>query len=233
MTKNIFNAIFAAALTMGAGATGRAQNTDLPAAIAPYFVQASAGALSPGDDGFIQRWLLLDPITNGLKTNTVFTDSYLREVFSASYFPGQTSLVVPHDGDRVKVGRGKLTWHALDSRLYNVKLFRFATSFGKPHYGVMFWAVTVIDSPRERNGVRLAVGSNGASMWWLNGREAVMLQGDRRMVKDDVVSEALTLKKGRNLLWGAVVNGPGMSDFCVRFVDAEGKAVNDITINVK
>ena len=30
--------------------------------------------------------------------------------------------------------------------------------------------------------IRLAVGSNSASMWWLNGKEAVMLSGDRRMV---------------------------------------------------
>ena len=52
-------------------------------------------------------------------------------------------------------------------------------------------------------GGRLSVGSNGASMWWLNGEEAVMLEGDRRMVRDDVVSKKLTLKKGRNILRGA------------------------------
>lgn len=46
----------------------------------------------------------------------------------------------------------------------------------------------MIDSPETLENVRLAVGSNGASMWWLNGEEAVMLEGDRRMVKDDKVS---------------------------------------------
>ena len=65
---------------------------------------------------------------------------------------------------------------------FNVKLFRFATSFKKPKYGVLFWAVTIIDCPEEMKDVRLSVGSNGASMWWLNGEEAVMLEGDRRMV---------------------------------------------------
>ena len=78
--------------------------------------------------------------------------------------------------------------------------------------------------------VRLAVGSNSGSMWWLNGEEAVILSGDRRMVKDDCTSKRLTLKKGRNILRGAVINGPGMSDFCVRFIDEKGQPVNNFTI---
>ncbi len=210
----------------------KAQKGSLPQAISPYFSKVSEDALCPNGDGFIQRWLLLDPISQPVKSNTVFTDSYLRKVFSAPYFPGQTTMV-PKDGTTVKMGKEKLRWHALDSQLYNVKLFRFATSFDKPKYGVMFWAVTVIDSPMEMEDLRMAVGSNGASMWWLNGEEAVMLEGDRRMVKDDVVSKKLTLKKGRNILWGAVLNGPGMSDFCVRFIDGQGHPVRNLSINVK
>lgn len=50
-------------------------------------------------------------------------------------------------------------------------------------------------------------------MWWLNGEEVVILSGDRRMVKDDCLSKRLTLKKGKNIIRGAVINGPGMSDF--------------------
>ena len=114
-----------------------------------------------------------------------------------------------------------------------MKLFRFATSYEKPKYGVLFFAVTIIDCPEEIKDVRLAVGSNGASMWWLNGEEAVMLEGDRRMVRDDVISRKLTLKKGRNILRGAVVNGPGMSDFCLRFIDAFGNPVRNFSIHVK
>ena len=79
----------------------------------------------------------------------------------------------------------------------------------------------------------MAVGSNGASMWWLNGEETVMLEGDRRMVKDDVVSKRMNLKKGRNILHGAVINGPGMSDFCVRFLDEHGNPIKNIKISVK
>jgi hypothetical protein len=68
-------------------------------------------------------------------------------------------------------------------------------------------------------------------MWWLNGEEAVILSGDRRRVMDDCASPRLTLKKGRNVIWGAVINGPGMSDFCCRFIDEAGKPVKNITLS--
>jgi hypothetical protein len=90
-----------------------------------------------------------------------------------------------------------------------------------------------VDSPREMTGVRLAAGSNGASMWWLNGEDAVDLFNDRRMVMDDVVSAPLTLKKGKNVLRVAVINGPGLSDFCVRFVDNNGAPVKDLTTSLE
>ena len=112
----------------------------------------------------------------------------------------------------------------------NVKLFRFAEKDGEQVYGVLFWAVTVIDCPEEIKDVRLAVGSNSASMWWLNGEETLLLSGDRRMVKDDAMSKRITLKKGRNVLRCAIINGPGMSDFCVRFLDEKGNPVKNYTI---
>ena len=81
--------------------------------------------------------------------------------------------------------------------------------------------------------IRMSVGSNSASMWWLNGEEAVILSGDRRMVKDDCLSRRLTLKKGKNIIRGAIINGPGMSDFCVRFLNENGTPDNNITISYK
>jgi hypothetical protein len=98
-------------------------------------------------------------------------------------------------------------------------------------YGVMFWAVTVLNSPQEMKNVSMAVGSNSASMWWLNGKETVFLSGDRRMVMDDVVATHLTLNKGKNIVRGVVINGPGMSDFCVRFLDEKGEPIKNLTIS--
>ncbi len=194
-----------------------------------YFVPASKSISNPDKDGFIQRWNLLEPIEVAVRSNTDFTDSYLRTAFGTQYFKNQLSIL-PKNGETVKVGDQKLKWHALDSELFNVKLFRFAYGLHKPIYGVLFWAVTVVNSPEEIQNVRMSVGSNSASMWWLNGEEALLLSGDRRMVMDDVVSPRLTLKKGKNIIRGVVINGPGMSDFCVRFLDEQGEPVKNIQI---
>ena len=206
--------------------------SDTTHSIAPYFTEATSTPKSPDAEGFLQRWLLLEPINKPNRSNTVFTDSYIRKAFDTLYFPTQFT-VVPNDGDKVTVGDQQLTWHALDATNFNVKLFRFAYGLNKKIYGVLFWAVTVVNSPREMKDVRLAVGSNSASMWWLNGKEAVMLSGDRRMVMDDCVSKRLTLKKGKNIIRGAVINGPGMSDFCVRFIDENGNPIKDLTMNIR
>jgi hypothetical protein len=52
-------------------------------------------------------------------------------------------------------------------------------------------------------------------------------------VMDDGVSKRLTLIKGTNFIHGAVINGPGMSDFCVRFIDEQGQPVKDIAVNLE
>jgi hypothetical protein len=202
---------------------------DTARSIAPYFTPATTSIKTPDSKGFIQRWLLLEPIIKPNRSNTVFTDSYIRTAFTTEYFPDQFT-VLPKDREKVKVGEQELTWHALESTNFNVKLFRFAYGLRKQIYGVLFWAVTVVNSPEEMKNVRMAVGSNSASMWWLNGKEAVILSGDRRMVMDDCISTRLTLNKGKNIIRGAVINGPGMSDFCVRFLDEKGEPIKNLTI---
>ena len=200
-----------------------------PVSLAPFFAPVDPAPKAPDADGFLQRWLLLEPIAKPNRTNTGFTGTYVRQALTTQYFPGQFGGV-PHDGQAVNTAAGPLRWHALDSSLFDVKLFNFAQSLGKPTYGVIFWAVTVVNSPRDIPNVRLAVGSNSASMWWVNGKEEAGLFGDRRMVVDDIVSQPLTLHKGRNIVRGAVINGPGLSDFCVRFLDPNDQPVRDITL---
>lgn len=212
------------------GKTNSIAKSDTTRSIAAYFTPATTKSKTPDAQGFIQRWSLLEPINKPNRSNTVFTDSYIRKVFDTLYFPNQFT-VLPKDSEKVTVGQQELTWHALDSKNYNVKLFRFAYGLNKQIYGVLFWAVTIINSPQEIKNVRMAVGSNSASMWWLNGKEAAILSGDRRMVMDDVVSTRLTLNKGKNIIRGAVINGPGMSDFCVRFLDEKGHPIKDLTIS--
>ncbi len=229
MLKKIITASLLAVALCLSGTRASAQEGST--ALENYFTASTREAMSPDGDGFIRRWLLLEPVSKPNRSNTVFTDSYIRENLSTDKFPGGKFGTVPKNGSKVKVDGKKLTWHAFDSKLFNIKLFRFASNLKTDVYGVIFWAVTVIDCPEDMEGVRMAVGSNSASQWWLNGEEAVLLSGDRRMVMDDCVSKRLTLKKGRNIVCGAVINGPGMSDFCLRFIDSDGKPVTNIKIS--
>jgi hypothetical protein len=180
---------------------------------------------APNADGFIQRWLLLEPIgANGL------TDSAVQALVKKEHFPDQFT-VIPRDGDKVSVGGTELTWHAVDTVNYNVNLFHFARAQGKKTSDVLFWAVTVINCPREMRDVRLSIGSNAASVWWVNGKEVIGIYGDRQTVIDDGVSKRLTLNKGRNVIRAAIVNGGGATDFCARLLDADDKPIKDITVS--
>jgi hypothetical protein len=223
--------VFTRCSTASRNTTLTAARTDTTRTIAQYFTPASASGNSPDAEGFIRRWSILEPINKPNRSNTVFTDSYLKHAFDTLYFKEQLT-VLPKDGENVKVGNQELKWHALDSRNFNVKLFRFAYGLNKPTYGVLFWTVTVVNSARELRNIRLAAGSNSASMWWVNGKETLMLSGDRRMVMDDGVSARLTLNQGKNIIRGAIINGPGMSDFCIRFLDEKGDAVKDLSITL-
>jgi hypothetical protein len=78
----------------------------------------------------------------------------------------------------------------------------------------------------------LAIGSNAASVWWLNGQEVIGIYGDRQTVIDDGVSKRITLRKGPNIVRAAVVNGGGATDFCACFLDADDKPVKDLTVNL-
>jgi len=80
--------------------------------------------------------------------------------------------------------------------------------------------------------VRLAIGSNAASVWWVNGQEVIGIYGDRQTVIDDGVSKRLTLKKGQNIIRAAIVNGGGATDFCARFLDQDDKPLKGYTVSL-
>jgi hypothetical protein len=92
--------------------------------------------------------------------------------------------------------------------------------------------VAIVDCPEEMRDVRLAIGSNAASVWWVNGQEVIGIYGDRQTVIDDGISKRLTLKKGPNIVRCAVINGGGASDFCARFLDADEKPLTRLTLSV-
>ena len=220
--RTLFVPIVASVLACFCAGSVAAQGQDFGATLAP----AGSTPTKPSDQGFIQRWLILEPIhANGV------TDRAVQRIVNTSYFPEQFT-VVPHDGDQVKVGDATLAWHAVDTKNYNVNLFHFAQALHKPTSDVLFWVVTIVDSPEEMRGVRLAIGSNAASVWWLNGQQVVGIYGDRQTVVDDGVSKRLTLKKGKNVVRCAVVNAGGATDFCARFLDQNDQPIRQLTVTL-
>jgi hypothetical protein len=193
----------------------------------PTLVSPTTATRLTAADGFIQRWMLMEPIpVNGL------TRSEVQAMVQKQYFPEQFT-VVPKDGDKETVGDSPLTWHAVDTNLYNVNLYHYAFSLGKPTSNILVWAVAVVNSSEEMKDVRLAIGSNAASVWWLNGQEIVGIYGDRQTVIDDGVSKRVTLKKGTNVVRAAIVNGGGATDFCARFLDANDKPIKGLTVTLQ
>ena len=182
------------------------------------------GATQPVDArGFIHRWLVLEPIPVPGR----LTQSAVQEALQKAALP-ERSDALPADGDAVTVNGAQLAWHALETANYNLNLYHFAWALSKPTSNVLFWVETTVDSPSEMQNVRLAIGSNAASRWWLNGEPVIALNDDRQAVIDDGVSRRLTLRKGRNVIRAAIINGGGATDFCARFLDENDKPIQGL-----
>ena len=186
------------------------------------------GASQPVDArGFIHRWLVLEPVPVANR----LTESAVEEALKLAALPESAAL--SRDGEKVSVNGAEYAWHALDTLNYNVNLYHFAWALSKPTSNVLFWAETIVDSPREMQNVRLAIGSNAASRWWLNGELVVALNDDRQSVIDDGVSRRVTLRQGRNVIRTAIINGGGATDFCARFLDESDKPIQGLSVSLQ
>ena len=185
------------------------------------------GASLPVDArGFIHRWLVLEPVP----VQGRLTEPAVQEALKVAALPEGAR---PADGAKLTVNGVELSWHALDTLNYNLNLYHFARSLSKPTSNVLFWVETTVDSPREIPGARLAIGSNAASRWWLNGEPVIALNDDRQSVIDDGVSKRVTLHQGRNVIRAAVINGGGATDFCARFLDENGEPIMDLVVKLQ
>jgi hypothetical protein len=183
-------------------ATAQAQSTLAPPKGASKPVEAR---------GFIQRWRVAEPVSVPGR----LTETAVQEALQSAPYPETGGA-----------------WHDLDTTNYNLNLYHFAYGLKKPTSNVVFWVTTVIDSPREIPDARLAIGSNAASRWWLNDQPVIALNDDRQAVVDDGVSRRLTLRKGRNVIRAAIINGGGATDFCARFLDANDRPIAGLTASL-
>lgn len=186
------------------------------------------GAAQPVDTrGFIHRWLVLEPVPIAGR----LTESAVQEALQLAALP--VAAGAPRaDGAAVTLNGAGYQWHALDTSNYNLNLYHFAWALSKPTSNVLFWVETTVNSPREMQYVRLAIGSNAASRWWLNGEPVIALNDDRQSVIDDGVSRRLTLRKGSNVIRAAILNGGGATDFCARFLDESDRPIQGLDVSL-
>lgn len=217
----------ALALLFGIGSPAGVGAADANRPPAPTLKPADARSARVDDAGFIRRWLVLEPVSvNGRLT----TEEVEKAV--AAHSPPDALAVLPRDGGAAPWAGEGLRWHAVDTSLYNLNLYHFAWALSRPTSNVLFWVVTVVDAPREMRDVRLAIGSNAASIWWLNDERQIALYNDRQSVIDDGVSPRVTLRKGRNVLRAAIINGGGATDFLARFLDSSYQPITDLKVSL-
>ncbi len=75
MTHFHMKSLQAFLLLVMTGISGFAAKPALPGTMNNYFGQTVAEDSVPDKEGFIRRWLLLEPIEKPNRSNTVFTDS--------------------------------------------------------------------------------------------------------------------------------------------------------------
>jgi len=212
-------------LAVAGDITAAGQQTSRPTSS----LSSPKGASEPVDNrGFIHRWLVLEPIPVPGR----LTESAVQDALKSAAIP-DAGGALPKDGEAVTVNGLDVHWHALDTSNYNLNLYHFAWSLSKPTSNVLFWIVTTVDSPRDIPNVRLAIGSNAASRWWLNGDPVIAINDDRQTVIDDGVSPRVTLHRGRNVIRAAVINGGGATDFCARLLDEKDQPLAGLSVSLE
>ena len=99
----------------------RSDPVDATHRLAPTLTRPASAERALDADGFIQRWLVLEPIPIQIRSNAQLNDSFVQKTVKAAYFNNQYT-VIPHDRDKVTVNGIELTWHAIDTSVYHVNL---------------------------------------------------------------------------------------------------------------
>jgi hypothetical protein len=197
---------------------------------APAGTSAPFSVANADSEGFIHDWLILDPIVLGDVTEQ--TEDAIKPMLTREYFKDQLK-VQPMVADQVKVGTNELQWREvkLDAATKEIDLLQFATDNKKATESVLFWGLAYVVADEDLNDVKLAIGSDDSSRWWVNGEEVITAYEARPVGADDNVSKPIKLKKGVNEVRFAVVNGVGGAGACARFLDLNGKPVTKLAVS--
>ena len=173
-------------------------------------------------DGYIRNWLTLPAIELDENASTHEEDSQ-KGFFAKEFFPKQKTAT-PADGDKVKIGSKEVAWKA---KQIDESIWTFDEQDNCMNVGVAY-----IVCENDLADVKLSIGSDDSSLWLLNGAEVIRVYAGRAVEADQDQSKPVTLKKGKNVLYMATINGGGPTGCCARFLDKDGKAVKGIKITL-
>ena len=190
-----------------------------------FEVQSILGSeeFAPQSDGSISDWLLLAPIQ-------LASDSNGAEAIDKNQIPDEV-LLKPKAGDKVTVGGKELTWKKVKATEYFLDLNAILKQQTEKTVG---YAVTYVRTAAERTNLQLKMGSNDQGKVYLNGKLLLKTSDPRPLQQDEDVARNVTLNKGVNVVVFKIFNEGG-NDWqgCLRFTDANGKAVTSLFIRLE
>jgi hypothetical protein len=182
-----------------------------------------AGELAPGSDGFIRDWLVLAPI------QLASTADGADEI-DKSQIPDEGSLK-PKAGDKATVGGKELSWKKVKASDYYVDLNEIVKEQTEKTVG---YAVCYVRTEEERSNLQLKMGSNDQGKVYLNGKVVLKATEPRPLDQDSDVARNVALNKGVNVVVFKTFNEGGEAwQGCLRFTDARGKPVTNLTIQLE
>ena len=190
-----------------------------------FAVQCQAGTdeFAPRSDGFIRDWLLLAPIQ-------LASDADGAEAIVKNQIPDEGNLK-PKAGDKVTVGSKELTWKKVKATDYFLDLNAVCNAETEKAMG---YAVSYVRADEERKNLQLKMGSNDEGKVFLNGKLLLKTSEGRALDQDSDIARNITLNKGINVVVFKIFNEGG-SDWqgCLRFTDANDKAVTNLVIRLE
>jgi hypothetical protein len=185
-------------------------------ALAFYGSVSAADTKKVDDEGFIRNWLVLGPIDLGADVGD-HAEETQKPILDKEYFAGQLKAT-PSDGEKVKIGNSEVAWKAFQA---DDSIFTFTEQDNSLNLVVAY-----IICEADIADVNLKIGSDDSSLWRLNNEEIIRVYSGRGTEQDQDTSKKVTLKKGCNVLYGAVINGGGPTGACARFTKDDNPVKN-------
>jgi len=177
------------------------------------------------EEGFIGQWLVIGPIKLA-EESANHEEQTQKPMLDKEYFKGQKNAT-PKAGDKASVDGADMEWKAAETDGPNADLEKFANDAGKDPLHALFMGTAYIVAAKEMPDVKLSIGSDDSSVWWVNGKEVIRVYSGRPLENDQDKSEPITLKQGPNVIKFAVINGEGPVGVSAHFMDKDDKPITD------